>query len=317
MTVDLSELSIQARAVRLLRIGRAVAIPVLAAGVLTAGFPNLGEYRIKRGDTLTEVAARYDTTIRALVELNHLPGNGNLIYAGETLKVPVRRAATKPAANKMRIITYTVRRGDTVSAIAKRYDVRQSKLLATNHLGTTGRIYIGEKLRVPVPVNNTFNGRTYPAAVVAAANRNRAILEHRRQPSKATIRRLIISTARRYGVDPHLALAVAWQESGWKQRVVSPATAIGTMQVLPSTGRYSSSLVGRRLDLLDARDNITAGAVLLERLTTWARVQNAIAGYYQGLGSVRRNGMYADTKQYVTNVLLIKRRLDLGWNPLR
>ncbi len=317
MTVDLSELSIQARAVRLLRIGRAVAIPVLAAGVLTAGFPNLGEYRITRGDTLAEIAARYDTTIRALVELNHLPGNGNLIYAGETLKVPVRRTATKPAANTVRIVTYTVRRGDTVSAIGKRYNVRQSTLLATNHLGTAGRIHVGEKLRVPVPVTNTFNGRTYPAAVVAAANRNRAILEHRTQPSKATIRRMIISTARRYGVDPHLALAVAWQESGWKQRVVSPANAIGTMQVLPSTGRYSSSLVGRRLDLLDARDNIIAGVVLLERLTTWARLPNAVAGYYQGLGSVRRNGMYADTKQYVTNVLLIKRRLDLGWNPLR
>ena len=317
MSVDLSELSIQARAVRLVRIGRAVAIPVLAAGVLTAGFPNLGEYRIKRGETLTEIAARYDTTIRALVELNHLPGNGNLIYAGETLKVPVRRTAAKPTGNKVHIITYTVRRGDTVSAIAKRYNVRQSTLLTTNHLGTAGRIYVGEKLRVPVPVNNTFNGRTYPAAVVAAANRNRAILQHRTQPSKATIRRLIISTAHRYSVDPHLALAVAWQESGWKQRVVSPANAIGTMQVLPSTGRYSSSLVGRRLDLLDARDNITAGVVLLERLTTWARLPNAVAGYYQGLGSVRRNGMYADTKQYVTNVLLIKRRLDLGWNPLR
>jgi N-acetylmuramoyl-L-alanine amidase len=317
MTVDLSELSIQARAVRLLRIGRAVAIPVLAAGVLTAGFPNLGEYRVRRGDTLTEIAARYNTTIRALAELNHLPGNGNLIYAGETLKVPARRTATRPAASKARIVTYTVRRGDTVSAIAKRYNVRQSTLLTTNHLGRSGRIYAGEKLRVPVPVNETFNGRTYPAKVVAAANRNRAILEHRRQPSKSAIRRLIISTARRYGVDPHLALAIAWQESGWKQRVVSPANAIGTMQVLPSTGRYSASLVGRRLDLLDARDNITAGVVLLERLTTWARQPNAVAGYYQGLGSVRRNGMYADTKQYVTNVLLIKRRLDLGWNPLR
>jgi LysM repeat protein len=317
MTVDLSELSMRARAVRLLRIGRAVAVPVLAAGVLTAGFPNLGEYRVKRGDTLTEIAARYDTTIRALVELNHLPGNGNLIYAGEKLKVPARRTATRPAAGKARIVTYTVRQGDTVSAIAKRYDVAQSTLLSANHLGRAGRIYAGEKLRVPVPVNDTFNGRTYPAKVVAAANRNRAILEHRRQPGKATIRRLIISTARRHGVDPHLALAVAWQESGWKQRVVSPANAIGTMQVLPSTGRYSAGLVGRRLDLLDARDNITAGVVLLERLTTWARLPNAVAGYYQGLGSVRRNGMYADTKQYVTNVLLIKRRLDLGWSPLR
>jgi soluble lytic murein transglycosylase-like protein len=327
MTFDLSRpsrltrLSTRARAVQLRRIGRAVAVPVLASGVLTAGLPHLGAYRVKPGDTLTEIAARHHTTIRALVELNDLPGNGNAIYAGETLKVPVPRTATKPGT---RIVQYKVRPGDSVSAIARRYKIRRSTLLSANHLGRAGRIYAGEKLRVPVPVkakkpqgNDTFNGRTYPAKVVAAANRNRAILAHRRQPTKSAIRKLIITTAHRYGVDPHLALAVAWQESGWKQRMVSPANAVGIMQVIPSTGRFSSSLVGRRLDLLDARDNITAGVVLLERLTTWASPPNAVAGYYQGLGSVRRNGMFADTKAYVSNVLLIKQRLDDRWDPLR
>ena len=129
------------------------------------------------------------------------------------------------------------------------------------------------------------------------------------------MRTLIITTAKRYGVDPELALAVSWQESGWKQRVVSPANAIGAMQVIPSTGRFSSSIVGRDLDLLKAQDNVTAGVVLLDRLTGAAQLDIAVAGYYQGLGGVKKNGMYPDTKQYVKNVLRIKAQFEKGWNP--
>ena len=320
MTFDLST---HPRVLRALRISRAAAVPVLAAGVLTAGFPGLSEYRVKPGDTLSAIADRHNTTIKALVSLNDLPGNGNTIYAGETLKVPGRRtggSATKTKA--ARVVTYTVRSGDTVGGIALRYKIRRASLLSANHLSASSMIFTGQRLRVPVAgapkkSNNTFAGRTYADSVVAAADRNRAILQRSRALSKSAIRKLIVKTARRHGVNPNLALAIAWQESGWKQRVVSPANAIGTMQVIPATGRFSSSLVGRDLDLLKTRDNITAGVVLLDRLTDWASTPNAIAGYYQGLGSVRRNGMFTDTKEYVASVQRLKTRLDAGWDPLR
>ena len=327
MTFDLSTLSTLSRhprVTRALRIGRAAAVPVLAAGVLTAGFPGLSEYRVKPGDTLSTIADRHNTTIKALVELNDLPGNGNTIYAGETLKVPGRRtgATGGTAAEASRVVTYTVRSGDTVGGIALRYKVRRVTLQSANHLSASSMIFTGQRLRVPVAgaakkSNNTFAGRTYADSVVAAADRNRAILQRSKALSKSAIRKLIVKTARRHGVNPNLALAIAWQESGWKQRVVSPANAIGTMQVIPASGRFSSSIVGRDLDLLKTRDNITAGVVLLDRLTEWASTPTAIAGYYQGLGSVRRNGMFSDTKQYVAGVQRIKHRLDAGWNPLR
>ena len=116
-------------------------------------------------------------------------------------------------------------------------------------------------------------------------------------------------TAARYGVDPALAVAVAYQESGWNQRQVSVANAIGTMQVIPSTGQWASQLVGRRLDLLDTHDNVTAGVVVLKALAGQARTrEQAVAGYYQGLASVRRNGMFADTKVYVRNVTALAER---------
>ncbi|WP_350277060.1 LysM peptidoglycan-binding domain-containing protein [Kribbella sp. HUAS MG21] len=314
------------------RILSGLAVPVLTAAVITAGSPGFGAYKVKQGDTLSHIASRYGTTVGTLVALNKLPGNGNAIYAGEVLKVPSAKGSSKGAGNgsttaakrsQLGRVTYVVKRGDTISGIAKRYKCSQANLLAANGLKPGDPIYAGKPLQVPVKLrpkartDNTFAGRTYSDRVVAAANRNRAILKKRKLPTRSQMRALIVSTAKQYGVDPELALAVSWQESGWKQRVVSPANAIGAMQVIPSTGRFTSRLVGRDLDLLKPRDNVTAGVVLLGRLTRAARLDIAVAGYYQGLGGVKKNGMYPDTKLYVKNILRIQAQLERGWDPLR
>jgi LysM repeat protein len=312
------------------RVLTGIAVPVLTAGLITAGSPGWGQYQVKDGDTLSHIATRYGTTVKNLVALNNLPGNGNAIYAGEVLKVPgTGGTAAKPAKrSQLGRVTYVVKPGDTISTIATRYKCSQANLLAANRLRAGDHIYAGKPLQVPVKIrpkakprvttkNNTFAGRTYPDHVVARADRNRAILKSRKLPGRAHVRDLIISTAKRYGVDPELALAVSWQESGWKQRVVSPANAVGVMQVIPATGEFASGIVGRELDLLRPRDNITAGVVLLDRLTAAARLDLAVAGYYQGLGGVMSNGMHADTKQYVQNVLRIMANLERGWDPLR
>jgi LysM repeat protein len=310
------------------RVLTGIAVPLLTAGVITAGSPGFGSYKVKDGDTLSHIASRYGTTVKNLVALNNLAGNGNAIYAGEVLKVP--GSAKQPAKHsQLGRVTYIVKPGDTVSKLAKRFKVSQANLLAANGLRARDHIYAGKPLQIPVKIhpkakpparskkNNSFAGRTYPDHVVAKADRNRAILKSRKLPTRAQMRTLIVNTSKRYGVDPELALAVSWQESGWKQRVVSPANAIGAMQVIPSTGKFSSSIVGRDLDLLRPQDNVTAGVVLLDRLTGAARLDIAVAGYYQGLGGVTRNGMYPDTKLYVKNVLRIKAQLERGWDPLR
>ncbi|MEU8226535.1 LysM peptidoglycan-binding domain-containing protein [Kribbella sp. NPDC048915] len=306
-----------------------LAVPVLTAAVITAGSPGFGVYKVKQGDTLSHIAARHGTSVSALVALNKLPGNGNAIYAGESLKVPVKGSGSSTTAKKpqqrsqLGRVTYVVKAGDTISAIAKRFKCSQANLLAANGLQAGDRIYAGKPLQVPVKLrpkkrtDNTFAGRTYADHIVDRANRNRAILKQRKLPTRSQMRTLIVSTSKKYGVDPELALAVSWQESGWKQRVVSPANAIGAMQVIPSTGEFASRIVGRDLDLLKPRDNVTAGVVLLSRLTRAAKLDIAVAGYYQGLGGVKKNGMYPDTKLYVQNVLRIKAQLERGWDPLR
>ncbi len=120
---------------------------------------------------------------------------------------------------------------------------------------------------------------------------------------------IVAATARANGVDPALAQAISFQESGFNMRAVSPANAVGAMQVIPSSGVWASELAGRRLDLLDPHDNALAGVLILKANLRAAGDQGtAIAAYYQGLRSVRTNGMYADTRRYVANVQTLAAR---------
>lgn len=274
-------------------------------------------YTVRSGDTLTGIAARHDMSLDRLRSLNGL-GNG-FIHPGEKLRVsgtpakPAKRATSRPAASS----SYTVRSGDTLSGIATRHGMSITRLAKLNDVPTSKHIYPGETLKVtgsakgPTPTKeNTFSGRTYADSIVAAADRNRTILAGRAVPSRAETRAIITRIARQHGVDPSLALAVSYLESGWNQRQVSVANAVGTMQVIPASGEWTSALAGRDLDLLDTEDNVTAGVLLLKVLTQQASSPgDAIAGYYQGLASVEANGMYDDTKRYVANVKALRTRM--------
>lgn len=304
---------------RLVRIGRAVGVPLLVAGLVTAGSPGWGLYTIKRGDTLSDIAARYHTTVARLVQVNRLPGNGNLIIAGESLKVPGGRSGSTGSTGGR---TYhRVVSGDTLSGIAARYGVSQTAIARTNHLPRSNVVMLGATLVIPggrttssggrgtSSTANTFAGRTYSSSVVSAAARTRGALGRRSLPSQAQMRDIIAAKARANGVDPALALAVSYQESGWNMHVVSVANAVGAMQVIPATSDWISGVVGRRLDPLDPHDNATTGVVLLKILSQAAgNEKQAIAGYYQGLRSVRERGMFPDTRRYVANVLALKAR---------
>ena len=121
----------------------------------------------------------------------------------------------------------------------------------------------------------------------------------------------IQSVASQHGVSPSLAAAIAWQESGFNNGMVSSANARGVMQVMPGTWDYvESNLAGRKLDTGSATDNVHAGVLYLKHLLeqTGGDESTAIAGYYQGLGSVRSRGLFDDTQQYVANVQALRSR---------
>ena len=107
------------------------------------------------------------------------------------------------------------------------------------------------------------------------------------------------------------AWAGAAQESGFQHTTVSAGNAIGIMQVTPRSGRWASDIVGRGLDLLDIEDNIVAGTVILGWLIETAdSEEEALAGYYQDLRSVRADGLLAETKAFVRTVQLQRQRLQ-------
>jgi len=277
---------------------------------------------VRSGETLGGIAAQYRVSLSSLYSLNRISRTA-YIQPGQRIKVPApaARAVAKATARSrlrlaVRTTTLTVRSGDTIGAIALRYRVSQSSLLKANGLTSRSLLQIGQRLKVVTTATSrtesasTSAGHTYPAKVVGAAAANRAFLSRAAVPSRTQTKEMIASSARRHGLDPRLVLAISWQESGWSQRQVSVANAIGVMQVIPSSGQWASELTGRRLNLLNTQDNITAGVVIIRTLTRSARTEpEAIAGYYQGLYSVQRNGLYPDTLQYVRSILALKAQM--------
>ncbi|PYG02018.1 LysM repeat-containing protein [Georgenia satyanarayanai] len=285
---------------------------------------------VRAGDTVSGIAQRYGTTVERIASANGLRNPG-LIRIGQRLTVsgggsasaaPAAKPATPAPSATTASRTHVVAAGDTVSGLASRYGSTTSAIISANNLSGSGLIYVGQRLTVPgasgAPasasgggqlVGSTFLGRTYASDVVGAANTNKATLLSMSVPSRDQMRAMVRDTAVSMGVDPALALAIAQQESGFDMRAVSPANAVGVMQVIPSSGQWASDLVGRRLNLLDPQDNVVAGVAILRQLVRTAdSFDQAVAGYYQGLAGVKRNGMYADTRNYVAGIKTLMRQ---------
>jgi soluble lytic murein transglycosylase-like protein len=269
---------------------------------------------VSRGDTVWSIAEHYHVAAAAIVQANHLVSSGRFVTVGEKLQIPEGSGAGTA------LVHHRVVPGDTLFGLARQYGEPEEAIAADNHLQPHGAVYLGTTLLIRARREVSTPGATasasppsrYPPAVVAAAQHDRAVLAARSLPSPSAVRSLVVATARYLGVDASLALAVANQESGFQQRVVSDADAIGVMQVLPATARRLSTVTKRNLDLYDAADNVTAGVLLIRMLTRAAPLDQAIAGYYQGLSSVERSGPFADTKRYVSDVLALRRDFASG-----
>lgn len=220
-----------------------------------------------------------------------------------TLVAAPAQADHEPLPDGRRAVPYVVEPGDTASGLASRFHAWTAELISYNHLGRSGSLRAGQRIVIPVVAKGVRGGRGTTTWQHPDRDREK-------------VRRVIAGAARTHGVDPQLALAIAWQESGWQMGVVSHARAIGAMQVLPSTGRWMEHYARRPLDLRTLGDNATAGVLLLRVLAADThRRTHKIGAYYQGLGAVRRYGLYDETRDYVADVEAIKRRLDDGRPP--
>jgi soluble lytic murein transglycosylase-like protein len=282
-------------------------------------------HTVQPGETLWSIAAANNLTTRTVAAFNGLPETANVVL-GSTINVPttvegaaalqaagVQLAGAAPQAVAPAASTgapppagsYVVRAGDTLSGLAANAGVATSQIAAANGLDPSGTLLTGTVLRLPsgAPAPPRASQPLPSQRVVPAA------------APVATATRLgagdIQSVATANGVSPSLAAAIAWQESGFNNGMVSSANARGVMQVMPGTWDFvENNLAGRRLDSNSATDNVRAGVLYLRHLLqqTGGDESAAIAGYYQGLGSVRSRGLFDDTQKYVANVQALRSR---------
>ena len=250
---------------------------------------------VASGDTLIGISRRHGVSVDQLVALNRI-ADPSRIYAGQRLVIsrvaptvpkPVTPAALTPSR------THLVASGENLTFIARRYGVTISAIVAANRLSDPSRISIGQRLVIP--------GVSTPSARPASVRAEiRAAIS-----ARDSVRRILIEEAKRFSVPAALALAVAWQESGWRQDVVSHAGAIGVMQLLPATGEWVGDvMLQARVDLRDVRQNIRAGVRLLRHYLDRydGSLDLTLAAYYQGQTAADRHGVYPVTRPYVASI---------------
>lgn len=101
------------------------------------------KYTVKAGDTLYSIAKKYNTTVAAIAAANKIP-SPYIIRVGQVLTIP-GKAVPPPAA----VIKYTVKSGDTLYSIAKRYNTTVAKIAAANKIPSPYIIRVGQVLTIP------------------------------------------------------------------------------------------------------------------------------------------------------------------------
>ena len=277
-------------------------------------------HTVQRGETLWTIAAQNNLTTRTLAAYNGLPEDGHVIL-GSTIQIPSEAegaaalaagagtAAAAPAQSDgsapAPMGSYVVRPGDTLSKLAAVAGVSVDAIAGMNGLDPSRYLLSGTVLKLP-------SGSPTPPAADAPAPAATVVPDAAPNPTPGRVTADdIAQVASAHGVPGSLASAIAWQESGFNNSMVSSANARGVMQVMPGTWSWvQENLTDRPLNPDSPTDNVHAGVLYLRQLLdeTGGDEDTAIAGYYQGLGSVRSRGLYDDTKRYVENVQALRGR---------
>jgi soluble lytic murein transglycosylase-like protein len=241
-------------------------------------------HTVSPGEGFIVIARRYRVTAVSLARANGLRLT-SILTPGQRLRVPTRVARTTSKARVTRsMAAHTVRPGESFFSIAQHYHVSPWRLARVNRLSLMATIVPDQRLRLPAGAHLGSSGTPVDRDVIRAA---------------------IDQWADSYGVDPKLARAVAWMESGFQQDVVSSAGAIGVMQLLPETWEWVDTMLLGTVTPRTYDGNVRAGV----RYLRWqldqfdGDIKLALAGYYQGARAVRERGLFEDTKQYVSVIL--------------
>jgi N-acetylmuramoyl-L-alanine amidase len=305
-----------------------VLLPLAAAALLWVPSTARADFvhTVLPGESLTSVAAADGLTVAQLAAANGLSPYARLVI-GSSLMIPPQdgdgdtddESSTATALPSSTAGSYVVQPGDTLTAIAARAGTSVAQLAAANRLDPNGVLLSGTVLRLGegTQLLSDQTGSSNPATsqpVGAVAEGSPTAPPY---PTRERLTASQIGQIAAYeGVPAALAEAIAWQESGFNNGLVSSADARGIMQILPGTWNWIGQNLATPppLGTASAAQNVRAGTLLLHSLlqATGGNQQLAAAGYFQGLPSVQQNGMYPATQQYVNDVMSLERQFGGG-----
>jgi LysM repeat protein len=251
------------------------------------------QYVVSAGDSLSLIGSIYDVTVGSIVDLNGID-DPNFIFPGQVLEIPGSRGSS--------VSSYEVQSGDTLGEIAEVVGVSVSALQSANGISNPDLIFVGQVLSVP------STGEPPGSGGGSGGESGGHSLADR--PHDPDLEAMMDELAASEGLDPGIVKALAWIESGWQQQVVSPAGAVGLMQLMPETAEWlEDDVFGQALNEdVSAYDNVKMGTRYLRILmdaTGW-ETETALASYYQGPGNTLNGIFFDSTRDYVSAVLAVK-----------
>jgi LysM repeat protein len=311
-----------------------VAIALAVPSVASADF----QHTVVAGESLESVAAADGLSVDQLAAENGLASDAQLVV-GQTLAIPPQDGSAASSGDSSSSGAssssdassggsssaggYVVQPGDTLSEIAAANGMSTSELAAINGLDANGVLRDGTVLQLSDASSGSGTTSSTASSDVStsadssmsssggSAGQIGSDVPPIPTPEHVSASE-IGSIADANGVPASLAEAIGWQESGFDNSLVSSADARGVMQIIPGTWDYIQRNLtgGVPLAPASAASNVRGGVLLLHALLSAAGDDPAMAaaGYYQGLSSVRQNGVYSDTQQYVNSVMALRQR---------
>ncbi|WP_456085558.1 LysM peptidoglycan-binding domain-containing protein [Microbacterium timonense] len=230
-------------------------------------------YTVQRGDTVSRIAARFGLRTTDVLALNGL-GWSTTIYPGQVLRLTGAGAApSAPASPPTTAATYTVQRGDTISAIARRHGTTTNAVLAANGLGWSSIIYPGQAIKIPTA--GAAASTPAPPTPAAPAPAPQAPAPQAPAPAAGThtvsTGDTISAIARRYGVTTDAVLAANGLN---RSSIIYPGQTIAipgaaTTNVAGLSGEQAGNAqliirIGRELGVSDRGIAIALGTAMQE-----------------------------------------------------
>ena len=197
-----------------------------------------GRHRVQPGDTLDDIAARYRVSSRDLMLLNGLR-NANHVEAGQTLKLPsnavIAQSRPKPAPINVTpgASEHTVERGQTLTQIARAYELPVATLIDINAISNPNKVTVGTTLYLKAPDQPLAQAEPNPTA------------KPQPQPSKTASQVAITSTPQAQPKPQPTAVVAKgadWRTYGPLQVDWANWQPMGGSQVVPSLNADGQAL---------------------------------------------------------------------------